>query len=193
MRQGPGRVLISREEIAVRVGELGHAIAREHAGHVPLLVGVLKGAAVFMADLIRAIPAPIAMDFMGVSSYGPGTRASGVVRLTADLSVSIEGRYVVIVEDIVDSGRTLDYLRRNLETRHPRSLRVCALLDKVERRQVDVALDYVGFAIPDRFVLGYGFDLGGLHRGLPDIHVLEEQAADKGPAASLAPSAAGST
>ena len=157
MPEGPGRVLI----------------AREHAGHVPLLVGVVKGAAVLMADLIRAIPAPIAMDFMGVSSYGPGTRSSGAVRLTADLSASIEGRDVVIVEDIVDSGRTLDYLRRNLETRHPRSLQVCALLDKVERRQVDVALDYVGFAIPDRFVLGYGFDLGGLYRGLPDIHVLE--------------------
>ena len=174
MAQRPGRVLISREELAVRVGELGRAIAREHAGHVPLLVGVLKGAVVFTADLIRAIPAPIAMDFMGVSSYGAGARSSGSVRLTADLSVSIEGREVVIVEDIVDSGWTLDYLRRNLETRHPRSLRVCALLDKVERRQVDVALDYVGFAIPDRFVVGYGFDLAGLHRGLPDIHVLEE-------------------
>ena len=173
MPQRPGRVLISREELAVRVGELGRAIAREHAGHVPLMVGVLKGAAVFTADLIRAIPAPITMDFMGVSSYGAGARSSGAVRLTADLSVSIEGRDVVIVEDIVDSGWTLDYLRRNLETRHPRSLRICALLDKVERRQVDVPLDYVGFAIPDRFVVGYGFDLGGNYRGLPDIHVLE--------------------
>ena len=174
MAQRPGRVLISREELAVRVGELGRAIAREHAGHIPLLVGVLKGAVVFMADLIRVIPAPIAMDFMGVSSYGAGTRSSGSVRLTADLSVSIEGRDVVIVEDIVDSGWTLDYLRRNLETRHPRSLQLCALLDKVERRQVDVPLDYVGFAIPDRFVVGYGFDLGGLYRGLPEIHVLED-------------------
>ena len=173
MPQGPGRVLISREEIAARVGELGHAVAREHAGHVPLLVGVLKGAAVFMADLIRAVPAPIALDFMGVSSYGPGARSSGAVRLTADLSASIEGRDVVVVEDIVDSGRTLDYLLRNLETRRPRSLSVCVLLDKVERREVDVALDYVGFVIPDRFVLGYGFDLGGLYRGLPDIHVLD--------------------
>lgn len=173
MPQQPGRVLISREELAVRVGELGLAIAREHAGHIPLLVGVLKGAVVFTADLIRAIRAPVAMDFMGVSSYGTGARLSGAVRLTADLSVSIEGRHVVIVEDIVDSGSTLDYLRRNLETRHPRSLRVCVLLDKVERRQVDVSLDYVGFAIPDRFVVGYGFDLGGLYRGLPDIHVLE--------------------
>jgi hypoxanthine phosphoribosyltransferase len=173
MPQGAGRVLISREELSVRVGELGRAIAREHAGHLPLLVGVLKGAVVFAADLIRAIPAPIALDFMGVSSYGAGARASGAVRLTADLSVSIEGRDVVIVEDVVDRGWTLDYLRRNLETRRPRSLRVCVLLDKVERRQVDVPLDYVGFAIPDRFVVGYGFDLGGLYRGLPDIHVLE--------------------
>ena len=173
MPQGAGRVLISREELSARVGELGRAIAREHAGHLPLLVGVLKGAVVFAADLIRAIPAPIALDFMGVSSYGAGARSSGAVRLTADLSVSIEGRDVVIVEDIVDRGWTLDYLRRNLETRRPRSLRVCVLLDKVERRQVDVPLDYVGFAIPDRFVVGYGFDLGGLYRGLPDIHVLE--------------------
>ncbi len=175
MPQRLGRVLISREEIAHRVGELGRAVAREHAGRVPLLVGVLKGAVIYMADLFRAIRAPIAMDFMGVSSYGPGTRSAGSVRLTADLSVSIEGRAVVIVEDIVDSGWTLDYLRRNLETRHPRSLRTCVLLDKIERRQVDVALDYVGFAIPDHFVVGYGFDLGGLYRGLPDIHILEEQ------------------
>jgi hypoxanthine phosphoribosyltransferase len=174
MPQRPGRVLISREELEVRVGELGRAIAREHAAHVPLLVGVLKGAVVFTADLIRAIPSPIVIDFMGVSSYGSGARSSGAVRLTADLSVSIEGRDVVIVEDIVDSGWTLDYLRRNLETRHPKRLRLCALLDKVERRQVDVPLDYVGFAIPDRFVVGYGFDLAGNYRGLPDIHVLED-------------------
>lgn len=174
MPQRPGRVLISREEIATRVGELGRAIAREHTGHVPLLVGVLKGAAVFMADLIRAIPAPITLDFMGVASYGSASRSSGAVRLTADLSVSIEGRDVVIVEDIVDSGWTLDYLRRNLDTRHPRSLRVCALLDKIERRQVETPVDYVGFVIPDRFVVGYGFDLGGLYRGLSEIRVLED-------------------
>ena len=173
MPQGPGRVLISREEIAVRVGELGHAIAREHAGHVPLLVGVLKGAAVFMADLIRAIPAPIAMDFMGVSSYGPGTRSSGAVRLTADLSVSIEGRDVILVEDIIDTGRTIAYLRRNLATRHPRSLAFCVLLDKVARREVEVAVDYVGFAIPDEFVVGYGLDHDGYYRNLRDVAVLD--------------------
>jgi hypoxanthine phosphoribosyltransferase len=176
MPQRPGGVLIAREEIAVRVTELGRAIAREHAGSVPLLVGVLKGAAVFMADLIRAIPSPVAIDFMAVSSYGSGARSSGAVRLTADLSVSIEGRDVILVEDIVDTGRTLHYLRRNLETRHPRSLKVCTLLDKIERRQADLDLDltYVGFVIPDRFVVGYGFDLAGQFRGLPEIHVLVE-------------------
>jgi len=174
MPQRLGGVLISREEIAARVVELGQSISREHGGGVPLLVGVLKGAAVFMADLIRAIPSPVAIDFMAVSSYGPATRSSGAVRLTADLSVSIEGRDVILVEDIVDSGRTIHYLRRNLETRHPRSLEVCTLLDKVERRQVEVTLDYVGFVIPDRFVVGYGFDLAGHYRGLPEIHALED-------------------
>jgi len=174
MPQRPGGVLISREEIAARVVELGQSISREHGGGVPLLVGVLKGAAVFMADLIRAIPSPVAIDFMAVSSYGPATRSSGAVRLTADLSVSIEGRDVILVEDIVDSGRTIHYLRRNLETRHPRSLEVCTLLDKLERRQIEVTLDYVGFVIPDRFVVGYGFDLAGHYRGLPEIHALED-------------------
>jgi len=174
MPQRPGGVLISREEIAARVVELGQSISQEHRGGVPLLVGVLKGAAVFMADLIRAIPSPVAIDFMAVSSYGPSTRSSGAVRLTADLSVSIEGRDVILVEDIVDSGRTIQYLRRNLETRHPRSLEVCTLLDKIERRQVEVTLDYVGFVIPDRFVVGYGFDLAGHYRGLPEIHALED-------------------
>ena len=174
MAQRPGEVLIAREEIAARVSELGRAIAREHAGGIPLLVGVLKGAAVFMADLIRAIPTPVAIDFMAVTSYGAATRSSGAARLTADLSMSIEGRDVILVEDIVDSGRTIHYLRRNLETRHPRSIEVCTLLDKIERRQVEMPLDYVGFVIPDRFVVGYGFDLGGHYRGLPEIHALEE-------------------
>jgi hypoxanthine phosphoribosyltransferase len=128
-----------------------------------------------MADLIRAIPVPVAVDFVGVSSYGSATRSSGVVRLTADLSSSIEGRNVILVEDVVDSGRTADYLRRNLETRDPRTLQVCTLLDKVERRQVDVPLDYVGFVIPDRFVVGYGFDVDGLYRNLPEICALEDE------------------
>jgi hypoxanthine phosphoribosyltransferase len=169
----PGRILITRDEIAARVAELGAAIGRDYAGRSPLLVGVLKGAVVFTADLARAIPVPTGFDFMGVSSYGAGTRSSGVVRLTTDLSVSIEGRDVILVEDIIDSGRTISYLRRNLLTRHPKSLALCALLDKVSRREVDVPLDYVGFVIPDEFVVGYGLDYDGFHRTLPDIAVLE--------------------
>ena len=159
-----GRILISRDEIAARVAELGEAIGRDYAGRAPLLVGVLKGAVVFTADLLRAIPLPAAMDFMAVSSYGSGTRSSGVVRLTADLSLSIEGRDVIIVEDVIDSGRTISYLR---------SLSLCVLLDKVSRREVDVEVDYVGFVIPDEFVVGYGLDYDGWHRNLPDLAVLE--------------------
>jgi len=168
-----GRTLISRDEITARVTELGEAIGRDYAGRTPLLVGVLKGAVVFTADLLRAIPMAAAMDFMAVSSYGSGTRSTGVVRLTADLSLSIEDRDVIIVEDVIDSGRTISYLRRNLATRHPRSLALCGLLDKVSRREVDVDVDYVGFVIPDEFVVGYGLDYDGRHRELPDLAVLE--------------------
>jgi hypoxanthine phosphoribosyltransferase len=168
-----GRILISRDEIAARVTELGEAIGRDYAGRTPVLVGVLKGAVVFTADLLRAIPMAAAMDFMAVSSYGSGTRSTGVVRLTADLSLSIEDRDVIIVEDVIDSGRTISYLRRNLATRHPRSLALCGLLDKVSRREVDVDVDYVGFVIPDEFVVGYGLDYDGRHRELPDLAVLE--------------------
>jgi hypoxanthine phosphoribosyltransferase len=168
-----GRILISRDEIAARVSDLGRAIGRDYQGRSPLLVGVLKGAIFFTADLLRAIPLAGTMDFMAVSSYGAGTRSSGVVRLTADLSISIEGRDVIIVEDVIDSGRTISYLRRNLATRHPRSLALCVLLDKVSRREVDVDVDYVGFVIPDDFVVGYGLDYDGWHRNLPDLAVLE--------------------
>ena len=171
-----GRTIITRDEIAARVAELGAEIGRDYAGRSPLLVGVLKGAVVFTADLIRAIPLPTGFDFMGVSSYGSGARSSGVVRLTSDLSVSIEGRDVIIVEDIIDSGRTIHYLRRNLATRHPRSLALCVLLDKVARREVEVPVDYVGFAIPNDFVVGYGLDHDGFYRNLPDIVVLEKAA-----------------
>lgn len=177
MEDRPGRILISDGEIAARVKELGAAIRRDYAGRVPLLVGVLKGAVVFVADLIRAIPLPVSLDFMGVASYGSGSRSSGVVRLSSDLSVSIEGRDVIIVEDIIDSGRTISYLRRNLATRHPRSLALCVLLDKVARREVEVTVDYVGFVIPDEFVVGYGLDLDGLHRNLRHIAVLEQKRA----------------
>ena len=167
------RVLISQAELAARVAELGRAIGRDYAGRTPLLVGVLKGAAVFLADLIRAVPGPVDVDFMGLSSYGSATRSSGAVRVTADLSMSIEGRDVIVVEDIIDSGRTVDYLRRNLATREPRSIALCTLLDKVGRREVPVTVDYAGFAIPDEFVVGYGLDRAGFFRTLPYLAVLE--------------------
>lgn len=170
-----GRVLITQEEIAERVRELGKAVARDYAGRDPLLVGVLKGAVVFLADLIRAADIPVTLDFIGVASYGVGSRSSGVVKITSDLSVTIEDRHVLIVEDIIDSGRTINYLRRNLQTRHPRSLKLCALLDKAERREEDVQIDYLGFSIPNHFVVGYGLDFGGLHRNLPYIAVLENE------------------
>jgi len=169
----PGRILIGRDEIAARVADLGQAVRGDYAGRSPLLVAVLKGAVVFAADLLRAASLPAGLDFMSVSSYGTGTHSSGIVRLTSDLSVSIEGRDVIIVEDIIDTGRTISYLRRNLATRHPRSLALCVLLDKVARREVEVPMDYVGFAIPDEFVVGYGLDHRGFHRNLPDIAVLE--------------------
>ncbi len=174
MGHRPGRILITQEEIAERVRELGQALSRDYARKDPLLVAVLKGAVVFLADLMRAVDIPLAADFIAVSSYGSSSRSSGVVKITADLSISIEDRHVVIVEDIIDTGRTISYLRRNLETRRPRSLRVMALLDKAERREVDVELDYVGFTIPNHYVVGYGLDYRGLYRNLPCIAVLEE-------------------
>jgi hypoxanthine phosphoribosyltransferase len=167
------RVLIPAEDLGARVGQLGRQIRSDYAGRTPMLVGVLKGAVVFLADLMRAVDAPCECDFIAVSSYGASTRSSGIVRLTKDLSVSIEGRDVLVVEDIVDTGRTLAYLVRNLETRQPRSLRVCALLDKAARREVPVPLDYVGFTIPDEFVVGYGLDYAGLFRNLPYLAVLD--------------------
>ena len=169
----PGRVLISEEELRARVSELGLAIARDHEDENPVLVGVLKGALVFMADLVRAMPIALTMDFIALSSYGGSTRSSGVVKLAADLSMPIEDRHVVIVEDIIDTGRTVAYLKRNLETRHPRSVRLCALLDKIERREADVEIDYLGFTIPNLFVVGYGLDHGGLYRNLPYIAALD--------------------
>jgi len=168
-----GRILISEEELRGRVGELGAALARDYARENPVLVGVLKGALVFMADLVRAMPIALTIDFIALSSYGGATRSSGVVKLAADLSMPIEDRHVVIVEDIIDTGRTVSYLKRNLETRHPRSVRLCALLDKIERRETDVEIDYLGFTIPNLFVVGYGLDHGGLYRNLPHIAALD--------------------
>ncbi len=178
MPSGIKRILIPTEDLTARVTELGRRIRADYAGRTPVLVGVLKGAVVFLADLMRAIEAPCECDFIALSSYGASTRSSGVVELTKDLSMPIDGREVLIVEDIVDTGRTLAYLLRNLETRQPASVRVCVLLDKEARREVPVSLDYVGFTIPDEFVVGYGLDYAGLYRNLTYVAVLDAPAPD---------------
>jgi hypoxanthine phosphoribosyltransferase len=170
---GLKRVLIDARELAARVEELGREITRDYAGREPVLVGVLTGAIVFLADLMRAIQIHVQCDFMALSSYGAEANSSGIVKITGDVSMSIENRHVLVVEDIIDTGHTIAYLRRNLETRRPRSLRICALLDKIERREVPIELDYVGFTIPNEFVVGYGLDHGGLFRNLPYLAALD--------------------
>jgi hypoxanthine phosphoribosyltransferase len=170
---GLGDVLVSAEALQRRVRELGEAISRDYAGRPLLLVGVLKGAVFFLSDLMRFIAIPVEVDFMAVASYGSATDSSGVVRILKDLDVAIEDRDVLIVEDIVDSGLTLQYLLRNLGSRNPRTLEVCALLTKPERRKVDLPTRYVGFEIPDRFVVGYGLDYGERYRNLPFVAALE--------------------
>lgn len=164
-----GQVIVSGEQIAARVRELGREISLDYAGKRPVLVGVLKGAFVFMSDLARALDIPIEFDFMAVSSYGVATQTSGIVRILKDLDTEILDRDVLIVEDIIDSGLTLSYLKRNLATRHPRSLEVCALLVKDGLQQEDLQLRYEGFRIPPTFVVGYGLDAGERYRNLPDV------------------------
>ena len=166
-------MLVKADELQRRVAELGAEITRDYTGRALLLVGVLKGAVFFLSDLMRYIEIPVEVDFMAVASYGSATDSSGVVRILKDLDASIEGRDVLIVEDIVDSGLTLQYLLRNLGSRNPRTLEVCALLTKPERRKVDLPTRYVGFEIPDRFVVGYGLDYAERHRNLPYVAVLE--------------------
>ena len=169
----PGRVLITEDELRRRVAGLGTTIARDYETRNPILVGVLQGAFLFMADLIRAIPIDLTTDFIRLSSYGAATTSAGVVRLVSDLSLPIDGRDVLIVEDIVDTGHTLAYLTRSLQARRPKSLRVCALLDKVERREANVDVDYVGFPIPNVFVVGYGVDYKERYRNLPHVAALD--------------------
>jgi hypoxanthine phosphoribosyltransferase len=164
-----GRVVVSEDELRGRITELGKDITADYAGRPPLLVGVLKGAFVFMSDLSRAIDLPVEFDFMAVSSYGSATRSSGVVRIIKDLDLDLGGRDVIIVEDIVDSGLTLAYLRKNLAARNPATLEVCALLVKDGLQRVDLDLRYVGFRIPPEFVVGYGLDVGERYRNLPYI------------------------
>jgi hypoxanthine phosphoribosyltransferase len=172
-----GEVLVTSEELQRRVAELGEAISRDYRADAPrplLLVGVLKGAVFFLSDLMRFIEIPVEVDFMAVASYGSATDSSGVVRILKDLDASIEDRDVLIVEDIVDSGLTLQYLLRNLGSRNPRSLEVCALLTKPARRKVDLPTRYVGFEIANRFVVGYGLDYGERHRNLPFVAALAQ-------------------
>ncbi len=165
-------ILIAPERLQARIAELGREISLDYTGKDLLLLAVLKGSVLFLSDLMRHITVPHAIDFMATSSYGMGMESSGVVRILKDLDNPIEGRNVLIVEDIIDTGRTLDYLVRILQARAPRTLRICALLDKVSRREVRVQVDYTGFEIPDKFVFGYGLDYAELYRNLPYVAVL---------------------
>jgi hypoxanthine phosphoribosyltransferase len=168
-----GEVLIDSATIQRRVRELGAQITRDYAGRLPHLIGILKGASIFHADLVRAIDLGVSFDFMAVGSYGAATRTSGEVRILKDLDESLEGRDVLLVEDILDTGLTLHYLLQNLESRGPRSLGVVALLNKASRREIEVRADYIGFDIPDKFVIGYGLDFDQRYRNLPDISILK--------------------
>src|SRR6187401_801564 len=176
LHEDVGEILLTEEEIAAKVRELGARISADYVGRRITLVSVLKGSLPFMADLMRAIDIPVRIDLMEVSSYGGvTTESSGLVRILKDLSATIEGRDVLLVEDIIDTGLTLNYLLRYLRGKNPRSLRICALLDKPARRLVDIPIDYVGFVIPDEFVVGYGLDFGEYYRNLPFIGVLRRE------------------
>ncbi|HKK83853.1 MAG TPA: hypoxanthine phosphoribosyltransferase [Atribacterota bacterium] len=166
-------ILIPENQIQKKIEELGNQISRDYQGKQLICIGVLRGAVIFLADLARYIKVPIIIDFMDISSYGASTESSGVVRIVKDLDENIEKKDVLIVEDIVDTGLTLDYLIRMLKSRNPASLKVCTLLNKKERRQIDVPIDYCGFDIPDKFVVGYGLDFNGLYRNIPYILVLK--------------------
>jgi hypoxanthine phosphoribosyltransferase len=174
LTDGVEEILVDEAALQARVAELGAELSADYRDRDLLLIGVLKGAIFFMADLMRQIDLPCEVDFMAISSYGAGVDSSGVVRILKDLDMPIENRNVVIVEDIVDSGLTLSYLLRNLEARHPASVEICALLTKPDRRENDVECRYVGFEIPNRFVIGYGLDFAERYRNLPYIGVLRE-------------------
>ncbi len=170
------RVLVSKEELQKRIAEIGSEISREYEGKQLLMVCILRGSAIFFADLVRAIDIPVRMDFMAISSYGSGARSSGEVRMVKDLNTKIEDLHVIIVEDIIDSGYTIKYLKNLLLQRNPASLKVCTLLDKPERREVDIEGDYVGFKIPNEFVIGYGLDYAEDYRNIPEVCVIAPSA-----------------
>ena len=166
-----GEVVVAQADLQRRIAELGRQITEDYAGRPPLLVGVLKGAFVFMSDIARAIGLPVEFDFMAISSYGSATKTSGVVRIVKDLELDLTGRHVIVIEDIIDSGLTLSYLRRNLMARNPASLEICALLLREGQQTADLDLKYVGFTIPPAFVIGYGLDVAERYRNLPDVRV----------------------
>jgi hypoxanthine phosphoribosyltransferase len=170
------KVLITAEELQTRVTELGTQISTDYTGKEPLLVGVLRGVFVFMADLVRAITIPIGVDFIGITSYGSPTQTQGAVRFTKDLETSIEGRHVLFVEDVIDTGLSLRYILRSLKTRDPASLRVCVLFNKPRTRLFDLDVAYTGFVLPDKFVVGYGLDYDERYRNLPFVGALKEEA-----------------
>ena len=177
---GVREILISTDEIQQRVYEIGQAISQDYAGLNPLLVGVLKGVLFFMADLLRAVRIPTEMDFIAVSSYSPESRDQGLVRLVKDLEIPISGRHVLFVEDVIDTGLTLNYILRNLRARQPASLEVCVLFNKPEHRLVDIPLKYKGFDLPDRFVVGYGLDHREKYRNLPFVGLLKPEVFQSG-------------
>ena len=169
-----GEVMIGKEQLQRRIAELGKEISRDYKGETILAICVLKGAVLFMSDLIRELNVETKIDFMAISSYGGSTSSSGVVRILKDLDSAIEGENLLIVEDIIDSGLTLHYLRENLLSRNPKSLKICTLLDKPERRAADIAADYTGFVVENKFIVGYGLDYNQKYRNLPYITCLEE-------------------
>ncbi len=175
MRNDLDKILFTEEQIQARVRELGEAISRDFAGREPVFIGVLKGSFIFMADLMRAVSIPCSVDFMAVSSYGSGTRSSGAVRINKDLSQDIQGKEVILVEDILDSGVTLSYLSRYLKNRDPAGITIATLLDKPARRKAEVYPRYSGFEIPDEFVVGYGLDYAEKYRNLPYIGILSRR------------------